>query len=62
MFTISPERLRTIVDRFVETLEKGLEKEGQTVVSRQSILPFSPRISDQIAELSRNRSLRKQSF
>ncbi|PWN39179.1 putative hexokinase [Ceraceosorus guamensis] len=31
MFTLTPETLVRITDRFVETLEKGLHKDGQTV-------------------------------
>lgn len=33
MFTLSPDRLKHIVERFVKVLEVGLEKDKQTVVS-----------------------------
>jgi hexokinase len=36
LFALSPDRLKEITKSFVEVLKAGLQKEGQTVVSRQS--------------------------
>lgn len=32
LFTLTPEKMRSIVDAFVEALRRGLEKDGQVVV------------------------------
>lgn len=34
MLSVTPQRMRMIVDGFIDVLELGLEKEGQMVVSR----------------------------
>jgi len=34
LFTLTPQRMRMIVEAFEETLEKGLQESGQVVVSR----------------------------
>ena len=38
LFTITPQRMRKIVDGFIDVLENGLEKPGQMVVSWTFIL------------------------
>lgn len=36
LFTLTPQRMRMIVDAFEEVLERGLQEHGQTVVSTHS--------------------------
>lgn len=42
-FTVTPQRMRMIVEAFKDSLELGLSKPGQVVVSppSSSLLPFS---------------------
>lgn len=43
LLTVTPQRMRMIVDGFIDVLEQGLEKPGQMVVSatdRPSNLPL----------------------
>lgn len=46
LFTITPQRLRKIVESFVETLEKGLEEPDQVVVSDHTAERSRARHSD----------------
>lgn len=40
LFTITPQRMRKIVDGFIDVLEQGLEKPGQMVVRGRSLQPM----------------------
>lgn len=40
LFVVSTTKLKEITDQFVSELEKGLTKEGGTIVSLQSYAPY----------------------